>query len=215
MLAAMAPRLFLIAALAYAASPAACADVGPKFNFLIGAGRFQPDTGGALQNREGDGGFELGFGTGFAPGWGWDASFMVFSQDVDTPAGLRNGGFLVRTDPRADVVTNGFVGQLRYATRIWRLEPFAAIGAGWYRSELHITRSSIATSFSLGDASIKKKDSDIGTHLLLGAELRLGTRWSLGWQQRWLSLQASFGPEVPGSVDVGGKLRFITSRWTF
>lgn len=215
MLPAMAPYLVLIAAAACAVWPAAATEVAPKFNFSIGAGRFQPDTGGALRNREGDGGFELGIGTGFAPGWGWDASFIAFSQDVDTPAGFRNGGFFVRTDPRADIVTHGFVGQLRYATRVWRLEPYAAIGAGWYRSELHITRSSIATSFSLGDASIEKKDSDIGTHLLLGADLRLGTRWSLGFQQRWLQLEASFGPEVPGSVEVGGKFRFITSRWTF
>lgn len=159
--------------------------------------------------------FELGLGSGFAPGWGLDASFISFSQDFDTPAAFRNGGFFVRTDPRADIVTHGFVGQLRYATRLWRLEPYAAIGAGWYRSELQIYRSSIVTWFSLGDASIKKKDSDLGTHLLLGADLRLGERWSLGFQQRWLSLQASFGPEVPGSVDVGGRFRFVTSRWTF
>lgn len=215
MLAAMAPRIFLLAALACAACAATAAGLAPKINIAVSAGRFQPDTGGSLRNREGDGGFEIGVGSGFAPGWGWDASFLSFSQDVDTPAAFRNGGFLVRTDPRAGIATQGFAAQLRYATRIWRLEPYAAIGAGWYRSELQIRRSSIVTWYALGDASIEKKDSDIGTHVLLGADLRLGERWSLGFQQRWLNLKASFGPEVPEAVDVGGRFRFITSRWTF
>lgn len=204
----------LVALVTSVTSHAAALDLVPGPYVYIAAGPFEPDRGGALRNRDGDGAFSLGVGKGFARWLSWEAHFTYFGQDVDTPDAFR-GGLFVRTDPRADIETYGFAGQLRFSPTLWRLEPYGAIGLGWYRSQMEVRRSSFLTWYALGDASVKRSDIGVGTHLLLGVDLRLGKSWAVGYQQRSLDLEATFGNEVPGSVDVGGKFRFITARWTF
>lgn len=208
-------RLLVSAVFASLSALAAAPDVVPGPYVYVAAGPFDPDTGGALRNRDGSGAFVVGVGQGFAPRLSWEAAFLSYGQEVDTPAASRNGGILVRTDPRADIETYGFAVQLRFSTTVWRLEPYAAFGAGWYRSELEVRRSSFLTWYALGDATVKRTDSGVGTHLLVGVDLRLGERWSLGYQQRSLDLEATFGNEVPAAVDVGGRFRLITARRTF
>lgn len=190
-------------------------DLVPKPYVYIGGGRFEPDTGGVFTNRDGGGALAIGFGKGFAPRLSWEANFLYFDQEIDTPAAFRPAPLFFRTASRADIESYGVAGQLRFGTTFWRLEPYAAAGLGWYRSQLEVHRTSGLTIFSLTDASVKRSDRGIGTQLQLGANFRLGERLLLSYQHRALSLKANFGNEVPGPVDVGGKFRVVTLGGTF
>jgi opacity protein-like surface antigen len=172
-------------------------------------GYFSPDSNAQLPNESGQFGLALGGGWRQSRHIAWEIEFFIDSQRVDipNPPSIPFGS----VDSRADISTGGVAGNVRFIYPLCQFEPYVGAGIGFYRSELEITGS----IFGL-PGSIEKSDNNAGIQLLAGMEYRFGEKGSsLGVQYRKLALSASFGPEVPGDVDVGGEFWFLTYRLNF
>lgn len=172
-------------------------------------GYFSPDSNAQLPNESGQ------FGLAFGGGWrqsryiAWEIElFMDFQRvDIPNPPSIPFG----TVDSRADISTAGVAGNVRFIYPLGQFEPYVGAGIGFYRSELEITGSIFGIP-----GTIKNSDNNTGVQLLAGLEYRFGEEGSsLGVQYRKLNLSASFSPEVPGDVDVGGEFWFVTYRLNF
>lgn len=177
--------------------------------FHFAGGNFRPDSNAQLPNESGQYGLAIGGGWRQSRHIAWEIEFFNDLQRVDVPnfPPIPFGS----VDSRADLSTDGVAGNVRFIYPLGQFEPYVGAGIGYYRSELNITGSIFGFP-----GSIKKTDDNAGVQLLAGLEYRFGERGSsLGVQYRKLNLSASFGPEVPGNVDVGGEFWFFTYRYNF
>lgn len=181
------------------------------WNYIhFSAGSFSPDSNAQLPNANGHYGLALGFGSRYSRHVAWEVEFFNSDQAVDTPS--IPIGFFTVLDQRADISTVGLAGNVRFIYPLGRFEPYVGGGIGFYRTEMEISGS----TFGL-PGSLKKNDNGFGLQLLAGMEYYFGqrTQHSLGVQYRTLSLDADFGPEVAGKVNVGGDFWFLTYRRSF
>ena len=89
------------------------------------------------------------------------------------------------------------------------IEPYVGAGIGIYHAALESSQATLT-------ARVNKSDNGIGLQLLAGVEYYFGDSGnSVGIQYRRLKLEVSFGPEVAGTVDVGGDFLFLMFRRTF
>ena len=206
--------VFLFAANAVAMEhtppPAAPERAGQKY-FYVSSGSFSPDGNPQLRNPSGQYGLALGFGSRHSRNIAWEIEFFDSLQRVDTPSSIPPA-FLTTTEGRADIDSYGLAGNVRLIYPLGRFEPYLGGGIGVYRTTLEIQRAFLG----LLSSDIKKSDTDIGLQLLAGVEYHFGEKGnSVGLQYRKLKLDASFGPEVRGKVNVGGDFIFLTFRWSF
>lgn len=200
---------FVSIATAQTPPPAAPDRAGQKY-FYVSGGSFNPDSNSQLRNQSGQYGLALGFGSRYSRHVAWEVEFFNHAQRVDAPSTVPPA-FLTTTDGRADIDSYGLAGNVRLIYPVGRFEPYVGGGIGFYRTTLEIHR----TVFGFFSSDIKKSDSDFGLQLLAGAEYHFSERNSVGIQYRKLNLDANFGPEVPGKVNVGGDFIFLTFRWSF
>ena len=196
--------------LAPAQEPLAAPEQAGKKYFYLAAGSFNPDGNSQLRNPSGQYGLALGFGSRYSRHVAWEVEFFNHAQRVDTPFNVPPT-FLATTEGRADIESHGLAGNVRLIYPVGRFEPYVGGGIGVYRTTLEIQRC-----FVIFCSDIKKSDSDIGLQLLAGMEYHFGERGnSVGLQYRKLKLDASFGPEVRGTVHVGGDFLLVTFRTSF
>lgn len=191
--------------------PAAAPERAGQKYFYVSGGSFDPEGNSQLRNPSGQYGLALGFGSRHSRHVAWEVEFFNHSQRVDTPFGVPPA-FLTTTEGRADIDSYGLAGNVRFIYPVGRFEPYVGGGIGYYRTTLEVQRAFLG----LFSSDIKKSDSDIGLQLLAGMEYHFGEKGnSVGLQYRKLKLDASFAPEVPGKVNVGGDFLFVTFRWSF
>lgn len=182
-----------------------------KGQFYLAVGRFSPTANPQFADQKGHFGLVVGGGGRFSPRVSWDIDFLFADQGLDTPSGFGRPGFLVSQSERSSIETLGLGGIVKATLPIGIFEPFAGGGVGFYRSTLTIPRAALLFI----NQDIKRHDQDFGWQLVVGAHLRLGQRWALGFEWRKLDLKAQFGSEVPGEVKVGGNFGLLHSRWSF
>jgi len=182
-----------------------------KGQFYLAAGRFSPAANPQFANQKGHFGLALGGGGRFTPRLSWDIELLWADQGLDTPRTFGRPGFLVAQSERSSIETWGLAGIVKASLPLGSLEPFAGGGVGFYRSTLTVPRAALLFI----NQDIKRTDQDVGWQWMLGAHLRLGERWALGFEWRRLELKAQFGSEVPGDVKVGGNFGLLHSRWSF
>ena len=190
--------------------PGALERTGQKYFYMSG-GSFSPDGNSQLRNPSGQYGLALGFGSRFSPNVAWEIEFLNSLQRVDTPFSVQPA-FLTTTEGRADIDTYGLAGNVRFIYPLGRFEPYLGGGIGFYRTTLEVQQAFLGFLSS----EIEKSDNGVGLQLLAGMEYHFGEKGnSVGLQYRKLKLDASFGPEVQGKVNVGGDFIFLTFRWSF
>lgn len=167
---------------------------------------FSTERNSGLDNPSGRYGWSLAIGARRSRHWAWELEYLQTEQRADTPPGLLGGGPFVGTARQADISSFGLAGNLRLIYPLGRFEPYAGAGIGYFRTELTALQS---VAFFPFPGEVKRSDSGIGTQLLAGVQYQSagGALW--GFQYRRLDLDAQFGPEVPGTVKVGGTLRLF------
>lgn len=207
----LAMHLFAASAVALEQTPSSTPErTGHKYFYMSG-GSFNPDDNSQLRNSSGQYGLALGFGSRHSRNIAWEIELFNSLQRVDTPSSVPPA-FLTTTDGRADIDTWGLAGNVRLIYQLGRFEPYLGGGIGFYRTTLEVQRAVLGVFSS----DITKSDTGVGLQLLAGVEYRFGDNGnSAGLQYRKLNLDANFGPEVQGKVNVGGDFIFLTFRWSF
>lgn len=165
-----------------------------------GLGGFSEESNSELRNEDGrfgnfiSGGYRLG-------SWiALEADGLISLQEVDAP--------LTITAPtsRTDLTTAGIGAVVKFILPLDRVEIYAGGGLGVYTSQ-------IRTETAIGD--IERDDTDIGYQALVGLDVFVSRRISVGLEYRKFKLDANFGPTIPGKLDVGGDFFLATVRGHF
>lgn len=118
---------------------------------------------------------------------------------------------LTASDGRANVETSSVSGTLRVVYPLGAFEPYAGAGVGYYRAKLSVT----GLQLLFIPTSLSRRESGIGTHLMVGADLHSGAHSAWGLKYRKTFFQAAFGPEIPGEVDLGAGIWTLSYRRMF
>ncbi|MGH8631416.1 MAG: outer membrane beta-barrel protein [Burkholderiales bacterium] len=130
-----------------------------------------------------------------------EATAMHWGQDFATPTGILPGA-----EARTDLYTFGVGGQVKFFVPLDSMDLFAGAGLGLYTTNLKVKGSS---------SEIDENDTDLGIQGLLGVDVFVSNRISVGLEYRWLRLDANFEPQISGDIDVGGHFFFATVRGYF
>jgi len=133
-----------------------------------------------------------------------EATAMHWSQDFNTPASI--SGILPGADARTDLWTFGLGAQVKFILPLDNVDLFAGAGLGLYTTNLNVEGTS---------AKIDESDTDLGIQAVLGADVFVSNRVSVGLEYRWLKLDANFQPFIADDIDVGGHFFFATIRGYF
>jgi opacity protein-like surface antigen len=201
--------------LCFAMVPPASAQTEPapqrleqKYFYLFG-GSFSPEKDRQLGDENGKLTLGLGFGSRYSPHIAWEIEIPFHYRSANAPD--LSSIFLTLTSGRADISTFGLAGNVRLIYPGDRFEPYLGGGFGLYYTNLEVTR------FVVGfPGSFRTSDINVGLQMLAGVDYFYGEKGrSVGLQYRKLKLDANFGPEVPGSVKVGGDALLLNLRWSF
>lgn len=165
-----------------------------------GLGGFSEESNSELRNQDGrygnfiSGGYRLG-------SWiALEADGLVALQKVDAPSTIS------APTSRTELTTAGIGGIVKFILPLDRVEIYAGGGLGVYTSQ-------IRTETAIGD--IERDDTDIGYQALVGLDVFVSRRISVGLEYRKFKLDANFGPTIPGKLDVGGDFFLATVRGHF
>jgi opacity protein-like surface antigen len=204
----VASRLLLLVS-AVSGSSAVLADpdmFAPERNgrayWYLGAGAYRPDINAQLSNQQGKFGLVAGAGYRASAQLAWELDLFEGYQKLDTPTSISPGLFGT-VDAQASLSTMGIAATARYIYPLGRLEPYAGGGAGLYEIRLR------ASGQQLGlPAEFVMRSTELGWHVLAGADYYVGSTIALGVEFRLRKVSANFDGVVPGQVEAGG--RFVT-----
>lgn len=169
-----------------------------------GLGGFAEEDNSQITGQDAE--FATFFSGGYraSPNVAVEATAMHWGQDFATPPSI--SGSLTGAEARTDLYSFGVGGQVKFFLPLDSMDLFAGAGLGLYTTNLKVKGSS---------AEIDENDTDLGVQGLLGVDVFVSNRISVGLEYRWLKLDANFEPHVGGDIDVGGHFFFATVRGYF
>lgn len=182
--------------------------------WYLGGGAYHPESNAQLSNQEGRFGIVAGLGYRYSRWLAWEAGLLDGYQKMDTPPGILPAGygtlFQGTVDPQASLSTSGVTVTARFIYPLGRLEPYAGGGIGIYKIELRATGQQLGfpTEASYGA-------TELGWHMLAGADVHLTEKTSLGVEFRRCKVSADLGSVVPGRVEAGGDFISLMLRGHF
>ena len=176
-----------------------------------GLGGVDPERNPQLANPSGQLALALGLGYRQSRYLAWEAELAHHSQRVDTPTNLQGPFFFVNVSGRTELFTTGAAASARLIYPGGRFEPYVGGGLGLYRSTLRVP----AEVFGISGSTFEKNDTELGLHVLAGADYHFGQRASVGLQYRKVQVDADFGPEIAGTVKAGAELLLAQFRFAF
>jgi opacity protein-like surface antigen len=196
-----------LALLLLATARAAIAEGAIPRSFSMGVGRAQPEPDPQLSDQNGHWGFAAGISWRLSRYLTLELDFSDTGQEAEMPA-IEHPAPGARQ--RAHINVDGIGGRLKLIYPAGKLEPFVALGAGYYRSE--ISDLGTAAHLFLPTDFAKRSDKDAGVQYVVGFDYAVSPNSALGLEYRWLSLEANFGPEFGGATRVGGGMLLIDYR---
>jgi opacity protein-like surface antigen len=187
---------------------AAPADDGIPRSAYIAIGRAQPQSDPQLSSQDGNWGFAAGMTWRHSRRVAFELDVLDTGQEAEMPAfehpapGARQ---------RAHINVDGIGVRIKLFYPVGKLEPFAGLGVGYYRSE--ISDLGAMSHLFLPSEFAKRSDRDVGVQYVAGFDYAVSPRSALGIEYRWLSLEANFGAEFGGTTRVGGGMLLVTYRW--
>jgi opacity protein-like surface antigen len=174
-----------------------------------GFGRYSEESNSQLTDQ--DAGAALFFSGGYrlSPYVAIEADFLGWTQDFSTPASIAPGT-LSSAEARTDLTTTGLAGVIKFYLPIGIVDMYAGGGLGLYASRLFVEGTGSASG-----AQINETDTDFGYQLLLGADVYVSRKISVGLEYRWLNITTNFDPTIAGELDVGGQFLLINVRGHF
>jgi opacity protein-like surface antigen len=167
-----------------------------------GLGGFAEEDNSQITGQDAE--FATFFSGGYraSPNVAVEATAMHWGQDFATPGTITLPG----AEARTDLYSFGVGGQVKFFLPLDSMDLFAGAGLGLYTTNLKVKGSS---------SEIDENDTDLGIQALLGVDVFVSNRISVGLEYRWLKLDANFEPHIPGDIDVGGHFFFATVRGYF
>jgi opacity protein-like surface antigen len=165
-----------------------------------GLGGFKEESNSQLQNQDGQSGGFFSGGYRLAPNIAVEIDGLFFNQRLDTPPTVST------SNTRSRLNSGGAGGVVKFILPLDRVELYAGGGLGIYTTSLRVKDSSFHS---------ERDDTDFGYQGLIGADIFLSRRFSIGVEYRKIKLDADLEPTIPGKIDVGGDLLFLTVRGHF
>jgi opacity protein-like surface antigen len=174
-----------------------------------GIGGYSEEDNSQLANH--DSGAALFFSGGYrlSPHVAVEADFLGWTQDFSTPASIAPG-ILSSAEARTDLTTGGLGGVIKFYLPVGIVDLYGGGGLGVYASNLFVDGTGSASG-----AQINETDTDWGYQLLLGADVYVARKITVGLEYRWLNLDANFEPAIAGKLDVGGQFFLMNVRGHF
>ena len=174
-----------------------------------GLGGFAEEDNAQISGQDPE--FSAFFSGGFraSPYVAIEATAMNWYQDFSTPASI-SPGVLPTADARTDLTTFGVGALVKFIVPLESVDFFAGAGLGVYTTNLNVKGTSGGAS-----VEIDENDTDLGIQAVLGVDVFVSNRISLGLEYRWLKLDATFQPFIADDLDVGGQFFFATIRGYF
>jgi opacity protein-like surface antigen len=182
-----------------------------RFYTSFEVGMPQPEASAQFSNPHGRLALALGFGRRQSRYLAWEIDYLGYGQSFDVLPGLPSLPPLTASDGRASVETSSISGTLRLVYPLGAFEPYAGAGLGYYRAKLSVTGLQLLF-FPTG---LSRRESGIGTHLMVGADFHSGASSAWGLKYRKTFFDAAFGPEIPGEVPLGAGIWTLSFRRLF
>jgi opacity protein-like surface antigen len=176
-----------------------------------GLGGFSEESNAQMPGANGKGAGFFGVGFRASPYVAVEAELIGWKQDFPTTAGIITAAQFSSQDARTDISTGGLGGLVKVFLPLDRVDLYAGAGLGLYSTTLKVS----GTSGGGAPIKIDETDDDVGYQLLLGADVYVSRRITVGLEYRWLKLDASFEPFLAGKIDAGGQFLFATVRGHF
>ena len=165
-----------------------------------GFGGFSEEDNSLISDADGQFGLAFSGGYRLSRNIALEIDGLFSQQEFSTPTFA--GG-----SRRSDIFTNGVGGVVKFVLPLDRVEFYVGGGLGLYTSHIAID----GTSFEE-----EEDDTDIGYQVMVGADIFVSRRISVGLEYRKFQLDADFGGTLPGgSIDTGGDFMFATVRGHF
>lgn len=166
-----------------------------------GFGAYSEEDNAQLANQ--DAGAAMFFSGGYraSPNVAIEADALLWNQDFTAPATIPGA------QGRADLVSTGASAVIKFIAPLGALDLYAGGGLGFYATNLNVEVGS--------GAEIDETETDLGYQLLVGADVYVSRKISVGLEYRWLNLETGFEPYVTGEVDAGGQFFLMNVRGHF
>jgi opacity protein-like surface antigen len=169
-----------------------------------GLGGFSEEDNAQISGQDAEYASFFSGGYRVAPNVAVEATAMHWAQDFATPSSI--SGSLPGAQARTDLQTFGVGGLVKFILPLDSVDVFAGAGVGLYTTNLRVEG---------GTAEIDENDTDLGLQAVVGADVFVTRRISVGLEYRWLKLDANFEPLIANDLDVGGQFFFATVRGYF
>lgn len=166
-----------------------------------GFGAYSEEDNAQLTNQ--DAGAAMFFSGGYraSPNVAIEADALLWNQDFTAPSTIPGA------QGRADLVSTGASAVIKFIAPLGTLDLYAGGGLGFYATNLNVEVGS--------GAEIDETETDLGYQLLVGADVYVSRKISVGLEYRWLNLETGFEPYVTGDVDAGGQFFLMNVRGHF
>lgn len=165
-----------------------------------GLGVLHEEDNPAIADVDSEFGAVFGGGYRVNPYFAVEIDGLITHQEFDTPPSAGGGR-------RSDLFTNGVGGVAKLILPLGRVELYLGGGIGLYTSRVEIDGPFLED---------EEDDTDIGYQVMLGADVFVSRRISVGLEYRRFELEAEFNDLLPGGkIDTGGDLLFVTVRGHF
>lgn len=188
----------------YAQSNAAESRVG---HWYIGGGfgAYSEESNSQLSNQ--DAGAALFFSGGYraSPNVAVEFDGLAWDQDFSTPASIPPQ--LPGAQSRTELKSSGISAVIKFIAPLGAIDLYAGGGLGFYATNLNVEGA--------GGSEIDQTETELGYQALLGADVYISKKISVGLEYRWVKVENNFEPYIIGDVDSGGQFFLMAVRGHF
>lgn len=159
-----------------------------------------------------------GGGYRFSPNFAVELNLLIAARSLDTPPTARPpAGTFAPGTLDSTMWTSGIAATVKYRFPMDSVAPYIGGGVGFYSTRFLTTSEAIGCVDHCGDTGprVDVRSSDVGVHVVGGADFHFTPKDVLAVEIRYLKLKANFGAVVPGDVDAGGTFFWMGYRRYF
>ncbi len=159
-----------------------------------------------------------GGGYRFSPSLAAELNVLLAFRTLDTPQSARPpAGTFAPGTLDSTMWTSGIAATIKYRFTVDRIAPYFGGGVGYYYTKFLTTSEAPGCVNHCGDTGprVSASSSDIGAHVVGGADYHFTAKDVLAVEIRYLKLKANFGAIIPGDVDAGGTFFWMGYRRYF
>ena len=167
-----------------------------------GFGAYAEEDNPQLSSQDAGAAFFFSGGYRASPNIAVEADALVWNQDFAAPSTIPNA------QGRSDLTSTGVSAVIKFIAPLKAVDLYAGGGLGFYATNLNVDVGS-------SGAEIDETETDLGYQLLVGADVYISRKLTIGLEYRWLNLQTNFEPYIAGDLDAGGQFFLMNIRGSF